>query len=351
MAVATLGLGGCVSFVARQIEYPGHSKKSASPHWLLDEAGFRNETMRTTQGVRIAYWYGQPRDYGLMVDYSERRTGKRVSYGAGFRFNALEKATPLPVRGSVVLLHPWSMDGSAMGLWGMSFAGAGYQVVMPDLRSQGRSGDAPVGYGPREAGDIVELVHQLEAAHRLPAPVYLLGISYGATVALFAAPQLPEVRGVVALEPYANAADVIRRAPASNLFGHRWLARWISPRDMDKAIARADRKLGVDLAKIDPGAALAQTQACTLVLGGSKDELIPSSAMRELAQHSPRARYVEIDGEGHLNLPVRVDRLFPPLLKWIDALPGSAGDACPGYAPLPRDSGPASDAKKVGEEK
>ncbi|MDO1529099.1 alpha/beta hydrolase [Fulvimonas sp. R45] len=340
-AAAMLALSGCVGFVARQIEHPGRSsQKSLAPfRQMLEEAGFRYDAMRTRQGVRIAYWYGQPRDYGVTQVASERREGGHVAFHVTFHFKAQAAAAPLPARGSIVLLHPWGAEGSAMAGWGLAFAGAGYVVAMPDLRSQGRSDDAPVGYGPREAGDIVDLVHHLEAAHRLPRPWYLLGASYGATVALFAAPQL-QVRGVIALEPYADAVDAIHRAPASGLFGHRWLARWISRRELDKAVARAGRALGVDLARIDPGAALADASACTLVLGGGHDTLIPPAALRDLARRSPRARFVEVPGEGHLTLPMRTDRLFTPLLAWMDALPADPGGDCPAFAG--GDSAPAA---------
>lgn len=92
--------------------------------------------------------------------------------------------------------------------------------------------------------------------------------------------QLP-VRGVIVLEPYADVLDVIHRAPASDLFGHRWLARWIRPHEMDEAIARTDDALDVDLSRIDPLAALARTQVCTLILGGEDDTLIPPATLRD----------------------------------------------------------------------
>ena len=337
VAMAVLGMSGCTRFLARQIESPGRSgqKQLAPFRQMLDRAGFRYDAMRTPQGVRIAYWYGAPRDYGVRIRVEEHRDRRHVAFQAAFHFRAGQDRAPLlPARGSVVLLHPWGMEGSAMTTWGLLFASAGYVVVMPDLRSQGRSDDAPVGYGPREAEDIADLAHGLEAAHDLPGPLYLLGASYGATVALFAAAEMPEVRGVVALEPYADAVDVIHRAPASGLFGHRWLAHWITSSEMDRAIARADRVLGIDLARIDPGKALAATKVCSLILGGSDDVLIPPAALRALARRSPKANYVEVAGEGHLTLPLRTDRLFPPMLKWMDALPVVPGDACPGFAPL-----------------
>lgn len=285
----------------------------------------------------MAYWYGQPRAYDVKLKIEERCEDRRcaLSYFKLGLGDQPAKAPVLPTRGSVILLHPWGMEGSVLTSWAVLFARAGYVVVMPDLRSHGESANVPVGYGPREADDIVDLVHDLRAANRLPGPLYLFGASYGGTVALFAAPKLADVHGVIAMEPYANAAAVIRRAPASGLFGHRWLASWIRPREVDHAIQRASRQLGVDLTQIDPGDALAHTSSCVLILRGAEDNLIAGAGLRELARRSPRASYVEVSQEGHLELPMRTDRLFPPLLEWMQTLPADRNGPCPNFVPLP----------------
>ena len=324
-------LGGCTALVTRQIEHPGHASSHAVEGFLA-RGGFQRDMLRTRQGVRIAYWIAAPRAYHVKETLQVRHNGKQVSFSYDLAFNGDPTRAPLLTpKGSVLLLHPWGMNGAAMMMWGLHFAAAGYQVVMPDLRSQGDSSDAPVGYGPREAGDMLQLVRQLQAQHRLPGPLYLLGASYGATVALFAAPRLPDLRGVMALEPYADAADVIRRAPRSGLFGYRWLAHWITPNEVNAAIARASRTLGVDLQHVDPAGELAQTPACTLILRGSRDVLIPGDALADLSRHSARASDVEVSGEGHLTLPLRTDRLFAPLLAWMQALPTAAG-SCPAFS-------------------
>ena len=284
----------------------------------------------------MAYWYGQPSAYDFRANVQEQREDHHYSINVDYNFGVEPaKAPALPARGSVILLHPWGMEGSALTIWALQFTSAGYAVVVPDLRSHGESADAPVGYGPREADDIVDLVHDLRAANRLPGPLYLFGVSYGGTVALFSAPKLTDVHGVIALEPYANAAAVIRRAPASGLFGYRWLASWIRLREVDHAIQRASQQLGVDLAHVDPGDALAHTPWCVLILRGTEDNLIAGDALRELARRSPRASYVEVSQEGHLNLPMRTDRLFPPLLDWMQTLPADSNGSCPNFVPLP----------------
>lgn len=329
-----LSLGGCTTFVARQIERPGHPNRKQLA-WFstqLKQAHFQRDAMRTRDGVRIAYWYDSPHAFGVEVPIVEQRRDRRFTLNFQIDYKgSLGHAAPIPARGSVVLLHPWGLAGSAMAMWGLLLAQSGYVVVLPDLRSQGNSGDAPVGYGPREAGDMVDLVHHLRATDRLPGPLYLLGASYGATVALFAAPRLPEVQGVIAIEPYANAAAVIRRAPASGLFGYRWLAHLITDEEIDAAIARASRKLGVDLDRLGPGDALAETSACTLLLRGSDDVLVSNTDLELLSRRSRLADFVEIPDEGHLSLPLRTDRLLPPLLAWMQSLP-AAPKTCPAFS-------------------
>lgn len=334
-----LSLSGCTGFVARQIEQPGHAGGSfRSLDRMLLKMGFARETAQLPDGVRMAYWMASPRAYRIKESFHRQPTGKK---GVAFSFNMSFgdgplKPDPIAVKGSVVLLHPWSMSGTAMMPWGLHFAAAGYQVVMPDLRSQGDSSDAPVGYGPREAGDIRELIRHLRRRGDLPAPLYLLGASYGASVALFAAPDVSDLHGVVALEPYANAAAVIRRAPASELFGHRWLTRWLNPQRMDAAIDRASRKLGVDLDDIDLGDALSRSDRCSLILRGTRDQLVGRDALLASSRQSPLAVYADIPDMSHMELPLRTDLLFKPVLAWMQALP-AVPDACPGFSLPPLD--------------
>lgn len=341
-------LGGCTAFVARQIERPGHLGDRRQIAGLLSTAGFGHEVMRAGDGAPLAYWIGVPRAYRIREKIEERHDADgrfHMQLQWNFGQQDLSRAVPLPARGSVVLLHAWGMEGSTMLPWALKFAAAGYVSVMPDLRGQGDSGGTP-GYGPSEARDVAALVRMLRKAGRLPGPLYLLGISYGGSVALFAAPALPEARAVVAMEPYANAADTIRRAPASGLFGHAWLARSITPREVDGAIGRASRRLGVDLQGIDAGAAVARSTQCLLVLRGSRDTLMTAAALRGLGARSPHAQYAQVPGENHLSLPLRTDRLFQPLLDWMQAVPDGPAGACPRFAGTPVPDATASPAAR-----
>src|SRR5690606_34844293 len=105
-------------------------------------------------------------------------------------------------------------------------------------------------------------------------------------------------------------------------------ARWqYGGRGLDEAIATTDRKLGLNLDRVDVGQALAQVPSCVLLVHGRDDEHIPVSQGRALAAAAPNARYLEVANEDHLSLPMRLDRLSPVVNDWFAET--ADGKGCP----------------------
>ncbi|WP_281286191.1 alpha/beta hydrolase [Pseudoluteimonas lycopersici] len=244
--------------------------------------------------------------------------------------------SPVEARGSIVLLHGWGEDHSMMMTWALAMARHGYQGVLPDLRNFGASDRAPVGFGPREAEDIVDLLRALRAQGKLQSPVYLLGVSYGADVAIHAAAMAPDlIDGVVAMEPFVDAESAIRgfvadaRKPAHGLKG-RLLSAYarhaFDDAKVDAAIAESGKRLGIDLHDTGIAAPLRENQTCTLILQGGEDEFLDPGALRAISD-APRTRYLEMPEETHLTLPLRIDLLAEPLARWLPR----HGD-CPAFA-------------------
>lgn len=291
-------------------------------------------------GVALHWVSFDPGDYRM--DY--RYLGK----GERFPEFSLQASAPTthgqPARGTVILLHGWMMDGGSLLPWALELAQQGYRTVALDLRNHGRSGHAPSGYGTREADDVVAALKALNAEGQIEGPVHLLGVSYGAATAIFAARELgPQLRSVVAMESFDNAGQAIRTMVPHMLSkpAERWsdyvalpLARWqYGGKGLDQAIAAADRKLGLDLDRVDVGQALAQVPACVLLVHGRQDEHIPVAQGRALAAAAPRAHYLEVEGEDHLTLPMRLDRLSGVVNDWF----ADAGEH--GHCPTPRPLG------------
>ena len=240
----------------------------------------------------------------------------------------------------MVLLHGWMMDGDSLLPWALQFAQHGYRSISLDLRNHGHSGKGPSGYGLREGDDVASVVASLRRSGEVQGPVYLFGVSYGAATALFAAREMgDQVAGVAAMEAFANAGQGIRdmvphmlSLKARDLKDEARLqvARFLyREQGIDAVIAAAGGQLGLDLDRVDVMAALAKTRSCVLLLHGDADQHIPVAHGRQLARASPRARYLEVRGEDHLSLPMRIDELGATVDDWFAALPTRGRQSCP----------------------
>jgi pimeloyl-ACP methyl ester carboxylesterase len=349
VACVCLWLAGCLytsahpTSLADRLVAPG----GVSP--LLDEeriaaaiAAIPNHSGLVTSrdGVPIFWRAFAPGQYGLHYRYLGQRHDAGHALDVDFGYRLPQPFQPQPARGTVVLLHGWMMDGDSLLPWSLQLAQAGYRVVTIDLRNHGHSGAGPAGYGTRESDDVIDVVAALRSRGEVSGPLYLFGISYGAATALFAADKLgDQVAGVVAMESFANAGrgirDMVPHMLASRPSGWRAqavasYARWrYGGQDLDAVIHAADQRLQLDLDRVDVGHALADTRACVLLLHGDADQHIPVAHGRALALASPRVHYLEMQGENHLSLPLRLDLLGEVVDDWL-ARDGGGGQAdCP----------------------
>ncbi|MET0288436.1 MAG: alpha/beta fold hydrolase [Pseudoxanthomonas sp.] len=292
-------------------------------------------------GVQLFWRALDPGDYRLDYRYAGNPRGSALQQVA-FDLDFQRPTEPFAPRGTVVLLHGWMMDGDSLMPWALQLAQAGYRVISLDLRNHGRSGHGPAGYGTREAQDVAEVVRALQAKGEITGPLYLFGVSYGAATASFAAALLGrDVQGVVVMESFANAGRGIRdmvphmlasrpdtlKATAMTLYAKLVYAR----QDLNAVIAAADAQLELDLDQVDVRQALHDAPSCVLVLHGRDDQHIPVAHGRLLAHASPRVHYLEVPGETHLSLPMRLDRLGATVDDWL----ARSGDAARCPVPLP----------------
>jgi len=318
---------------------------------MLQRLPSSSGTLPGRDDVPIFWRAFEPGDYHFRYHFSRQRDAAGLNHAA-FELNfdptvaARPRATP---RGTVILLHGWMMDGNSLLPWSLSLAQAGYRTIALDLRNHGHSGAGLSGYGTRESDDVVRVIGELRARGEISGPLYLFGVSYGAATALFTADKLgDQVAGVVAMESFANAGRGIRDMVPHMLTtsGQGWQARAVGGfmrwryggQDLDQVIAVADRQLGLDLDKLDVAPMLADTRACVLLVHGDADRHIPVAHGRALAAASPRAHYLEVEGEDHLSLPMRLDALAPVVSDWFAANPGPQAQ-CPTPSGLPLGEG------------
>src|SRR5207244_12260745 len=87
----------------------------------------------------------------------------------------------------------------------------GYRVVLLDLRRQRAPTGETISYGKYEAADIRQLSDCLEAQRVCGGNAGVLGLGYGADLALHWAARDPRIRTVVAIAPYNQPEQAFQR--------------------------------------------------------------------------------------------------------------------------------------------
>ncbi len=157
-------------------------------------------------------------------------------------------ARPHP-RGSVILVHGWGPNLATLDEDAEFFLAEGFNVAGCDLRGHGLSGGKHTQLGFAEVDDLRRIMAHLRADGRLARPVVLSGISLGATIALRAAAQEPDVVGVIADSPF-NRLDraVDHYAAASFPLMPKYPLRWMMLRMVEVQVGHRLGSLSAEMA-------------------------------------------------------------------------------------------------------
>jgi pimeloyl-ACP methyl ester carboxylesterase len=131
----------------------------------------------------------------------------------GWLMRAADNGRP-PASGAIMLVHGGGSDRREVTRHAPFFLDRGLDVLALDL---GCHGEAPcpvagLSYGDRESQDVVAAY--LYLVDRYPR-VVAMGSSVGAASLLIALPSMPQLAGVIAENPMAGFARLIRETPAS----------------------------------------------------------------------------------------------------------------------------------------
>jgi fermentation-respiration switch protein FrsA (DUF1100 family) len=176
LAILALGYLGVGLFVADRLSAPSHRPQELTPTDVrLD---YREVSFKSTDGLELAGWWVPGNDpsravvlvSGIEGDKSDRHIVKTASV----------------------------------------YAGAGYGVLMIDLRAQGRSEGERVTMGYKEVRDVRGALSWLNERGFVPGEVILHGFSLGGATVLRAAPE-SGVAAVVEESAYADLPLILRQ--------------------------------------------------------------------------------------------------------------------------------------------
>lgn len=111
----------------------------------------------------------------------------------------------------IIAMHGWrSAWDHDFGLIADFFKENGCSVLYAEQRGQGKSGGEYIGFGLMERHDCLDWVNWVNERSGAALPVYLCGISMGASTVLMAAglPLPDNVRGIIADCGYTSAVDI-----------------------------------------------------------------------------------------------------------------------------------------------
>jgi alpha-beta hydrolase superfamily lysophospholipase len=160
-------------------------------------------------------------------------------------------------RGLVVLLHGKDANRQHLSHAAGRFVERGFAVLAYDQRGHGASDGSTITYGVREVPD---LQRGLDAVGI--APVYVIGESLGAAVALRATARDPRIRGAVAAAAFSDLTTLIReRSPFAD--------------DTTRvALAEAERAGGFHAEDVSPARDAEHIEVPVLLLHGTEDTFI-----------------------------------------------------------------------------
>ena len=175
----------------------------------------------------------------------------------------------------VLLLHGIGASRGDVVHLGRIYRQRGWAVGMFDSRGHGESDSMTVTFGVKERSDVRAIVEQL-TRHDPAIPVALHGCSLGASIALQAAAELPQVRAVVAEAPFLDLASMASARVS-------WLPGPLATVGLLTFRAAAPIEIGATLDEVSPARAIARRQELrTLLIVGGRDHVIPPTHGRRL---------------------------------------------------------------------
>jgi len=299
----------------------------ATASWV--GAGFLLMPPRNPPQQWQATMTSQPQKFGMCIEHGVTTTGMPYllclpdpATGPGQRGEILRRQLGGYVKaygevtGTIVLLHGWGMRKESLLAVAERFCAAGLRCVIPDLPGHGENPLPAAGFGARPAEQLLPCEALDSAArqfHFPPQPALLWGLSMGGAYALQAASGQPERwSGVVVVSSFDALLPVVCGRIDAKAHG---LAAFLDP-----GLALAVRWRG----GFWPGDArplefARHLSVPALVLHGTADDLIPPSSGRRIynAIHSPRKKWLAVDGALHGNVLGTPQHVFAAMSKWL----------------------------------
>jgi len=253
-----------------------------------------------------------PRDYHSRFATSvERRSDGKDTLSLRWEPEPRDTFQPLEQPATILVLHGYGMMKESMAPWAFVLAQAGFRVVAVDLRGHGQSTGSRIAFGKYETTDLRQVLDYLMARGLCDERVGVLGLSYGATLALNWAARDARVRAVVAIAPYNQPDDAIARfAEMENVPIPRRLVR--------AAVASAGAKLDLKWSDWSAEAGIRRLKQPVLLIGGGKDPVSrPEDILRLKQAAGGETKSLAVPEADHYVVGFWIQDLAGPITAWF----------------------------------
>ncbi len=189
----------------------------------------------------------------------------------------------------------------------------GHTVLLVDLRGHGGSDGRHTTLGCRERADVLAAAAELRHRGLASRGIVLEGHSMGAVAVLLAAPDVPDLRGVIVEAPY----DTYRRTVAHHARLIYHVPEWVPL--IPLSILAAEWRADFDADRGDAVAAAGRFRAPLLAIADGNDARMPETVVRRVfdAHRGPGRMWVAEDVD-HVGAILRPD--YPgEICRFLDA--------------------------------
>jgi uncharacterized protein len=250
--------------------HPARSSTGLTPA-DLGLVKYEDLRLTTSDGLKLAAWYIPPRNGAVVICIH----GLAINRGQFLK--------------EAVFLHR-----------------KGFGVLLLDLRNHGDSEGTKTTFGLDETRDLAAAVAFIRQREGSETPIAAFGHSLGAVTALLAAVQIPEIRVVIAVSPFASLEDNINE-------GVRVLTgldpRFFAP----QILFFGQYEAGVDISAVRPVEVIGRiSPRAVLLIHGAKDDLLPvQNSLRLYAAAREPKELVIYPGVGHGGFIFQEPKLYP----------------------------------------
>lgn len=186
----------------------------------------------------------------------------------------------------VLLVHGWQSQGADLLALAQALADAGFSVWTPDLPAHGHSAGTRL--------SIPLAAQALLAVQAVAGPLAAaIGHSFGGASLVHALTQGLSAARVVLLAPPTHLGAYVRQTA---------VAAGLEPAAVERFVQHVSVTLGEPADGIDMRRQVAGLRQPALLLHSEDDKVVPAAATRRVAGHWQGARFVPLQGLGHVRL-------------------------------------------------